>query len=264
MDDPLQRLHTLGLEEGKQYLQQHCMEGEQSVAASAWLEQEALDRLYAPFTSLKLAELLMFLGEQIHNPISYALGLKARGDALVQIGHYKAAMISLDEAGALFLQQQDERNWARSRISWMVASAWLGDVEAALREAERARAVFSRLGEPSWVCTIDNNIAVIYGQAGRYQEALALYERMRATYLTLTEQDSASVSRNIALIDLNQALTLPWLGDFEHAYFLQRRARDRLRELGEANLVLITEIHIADLDYLQGYYGSALRRYYHA
>ena len=264
MDDPLQRLHTLGLEEGKQYLQQHCMEGEQAVAASAWLEQEALDRLYAPFTSLKLAELLMFLGEQIHNPISYALGLKARGDALVQIGHYKAAMISLDEAGALFLQQQDERNWARSRISWMVASAWLGDVEAALREAERARAVFSRLGEPSWVCTIDNNIAVIYGQAGRYQEALALYERMRATYLTLTEQDSASVSRNIALIDLNQALTLPWLGDFEHAYFLQRRARDRLRELGEANLVLITEIHIADLDYLQGYYGSALRRYYHA
>lgn len=263
MDDPLRRLHTLSLEEGKQYLQQHCIEEEQAAAASAWLEQEALDKLYAPFTSLKLAELLMFLGEHTHNSTSYALGLKARGDALVQIGHYKAAMESLDEAGALFLQKNDEENWARSRISWMVACAWLGDVEEALREAEQARAVFSRLDEPSWVCTIDNNIAVIYDQAGRYQEALALYERMRATYLTLVGQDSASLLRNVALVDLNQALVLSWLGDFEQAYFLQCRAHDRLQEMGEANLVLITEINIADFDYMQGYYGSALRRYYH-
>jgi len=263
LDDPLRHLHTLSPEEGKQYLQQHSMEGEQAVATSAWLEQEALDKLYAPFTSLKLAELLIFLGEYTHNTISYALGLKARGDALVQIGHYKAAMKSLDEAGALFLQQGDERNWARSRISWMVACAWLGNVEEALHEGERARAVFSRLDEPFWVCNIDNNIAVIYGQAGRYQEALALYERMRAIYLTLTEQDSAFILRNIAFLDVNQALTLPWLGDFERAFFLQWQAHDRLQELGETNLVLITEINIADLDYMQGYYGSALRRYYH-
>lgn len=264
MDDPLQRLHTLNLEEGKQYLLQHGIEGEQSAAISSWLEKEALDKLYIPFTSLKLAELLIFLGEHTHNSTSYALGLKARGDALVQIGHYKAAMKSLDEAGALFLQQKDERNWARSRISWMVACAWLGNIEEALREGEQARAVFSSLDEPFWVGNIDNNIAVISGQAGRYQEALELYERMRVTYLALVGQDSTAVARNVALVDLNQAVNLAWLGEFEQAYMLQCRARDSLRELGETNLELITEMNIADLDYMQGYYGSALRRYYHA
>ncbi|HJT57199.1 MAG TPA: CHAT domain-containing protein, partial [Ktedonobacteraceae bacterium] len=261
--DNLHCLFTLSLEEGKQHLRQLSLEGEQTVAASAWLEEEALNHLYAPLTSLKLAELLMFLGEDTHNSISYALGLKARGDALVQIGHYKAAIKSLDEAGALFLQQRDEENWARSRISWIVACAWLGDIEEALREAEQARAVFSHLDKPSWVCTIDNNIAVIYGQAGRYQEAHTLYERMRATYLTLVGQDSTSVLHNAALVDLNQSINLAWLGDFEQAYFLQCRARDRLRELAETNLELIAEINIADFDYLQGYYGSALRRYYY-
>ena len=211
--DNLHCLFTLSLEEGKQHLRQLSLEEEQTVAATAWLEEEALNHLYAPFTSLKLAELLMFLGEDTNNSISHALGLKAQGDALVQIGHYKAAIKSLDEAGALFLQQRDEENWARSRISWIVACAWLGDIEEALREAEQARAVFSRLDKPSWVCTIDNNIAVIYGQAGRYQEAHTLYERMRATYLTLVGQDSTSVLHNAALVDLNQSVNLAWLGD---------------------------------------------------
>src|SRR5438445_13879044 len=100
-DDLLRHVHALSLEEGKQHLQQHCLEPEEALAASAWLEQEALDKLYAPFVSLKLAELLVFLGGCTHNSTSYALGLKARGDALVQIGHYKTEMNSLDEAGAL-------------------------------------------------------------------------------------------------------------------------------------------------------------------
>ncbi|HEY1354605.1 MAG TPA: CHAT domain-containing tetratricopeptide repeat protein, partial [Ktedonobacteraceae bacterium] len=155
-------------------------------------------------------------------------------------------------------------NQARSRISWIVACAWLGHIEEALREARQARAVFLRLGEPFWACNIDNNIAVIYDHLGRSQEALSLYERMRAVYLSLADQHSIAVQRGLALVDLNQAISLAWLGRFAEAYALQGRARDRLHELAEVNLQLIAEVNIADLDYMQGSYGSALRRYYRA
>jgi tetratricopeptide (TPR) repeat protein len=260
----LQTLQELSLPDGKQHLQAYYDERKQSASIVTGLEEEALDKLYAPFTSLKFAELLLFLGTHIQDRHAYALGLKARGDALVQMGHYSVAMQSLDEAADIFRQEGDLGNQARSRISWIVACAWLGHIAEALREARQARDIFLRLGEPFWACTIDNNIAVIYDHLGRSQDALSLYERMRAVYLALADQQSISVQRGLALVDLNQAISLAWLGRFAEAYALQGRARDRLRELAEVNLQLIAEVNIADLDYMQGSYGSALRRYYRA
>jgi tetratricopeptide (TPR) repeat protein len=260
----LQTLQELGLPEGKQHLQVCYDETRQSALIGAWLEQEALDKLYAPFTSLKFAELLLFLGTYAHDRHAYALGLKARGDALVQMGHYTAAMGSLDEAAAIFCQEGDTNNQARSRISWIVACAWLGRIDEALLEARQTREFFLMQGEPFWACTIDNNIAVIYDHLGRSQEALALYERMRAVYLSLADQQSVTVRRGLALVDLNQAISLAWLGRFAEAYTLQSRARESLHDLAEVNLQLIAEVNIADLNYMQGSYGSALRSYYHA
>jgi len=276
----LQCLHKPGMEEGKSYLGRYFDELErleqseqlkQYAIISTWLEKEALDRLYSPFDSLKLAELLIFLGQHVCDRVSqdpglvyYALGLKAKGDALVQLGHFKVAMESLDEAGTIFLQQGDERNWARSRISWIVGCAWSGDIEEALREGQQAREMFLRLGEPFWVGKIDNNIAVIYDHAGRYQEALELYRSMQTLYLSVTDQDSDTIRAHIAYADHNQAINLAWVGHFGQAYALQRQARDSFRELGEANLEQFAEVSLADLDYMQGYYGSALRRYYQA
>src|SRR5437660_6803450 len=62
----------------------------------------------------------------------------------------------------------------------------------------------------------------------------------------------------------NQATTLAWQGEFEQAYRLQQEAQDTYIELKETNMVVNSEINLANLDYTQGYYGSALRRYYQA
>src|SRR5439155_5281551 len=130
------------------------------------------------------------------------------------------------------------------------------------QEATRARQVFLRLGEYYWVCVIDNNIAVIYDQIGRYQDALKLYENMLAIYPTLTDQSGASTERDIAIAEVNQAISLSWLGEFEQAYRLHEQAQARFNSLGEMALVVHSEIYLASLDYTQSYYGSALRRYY--
>src|SRR5438093_13783444 len=109
----LEQLRELSLEEGKAYIQEHAAEIEDHAAFGNLLADEARRLLYTPFVSLKLAELLIFFGEHVHHVSSRALGLKAKGDALMMIGHYKASMECLDAAGEKFLQLGDEGNWAR-------------------------------------------------------------------------------------------------------------------------------------------------------
>jgi len=261
----LQHLRDLPLEEGRTYIQAHIDELSDHTAIGNLLADEALNQLYTnPAVSLKLAELLIFFGEYVSQPSSHALGLKAKGDALRAIGLYQVAMECLDGAGDEFLSLGDEVNWARSRIAWIAACAWLGRVDEALEGAARAREVFERLGEYYWACVIDHNTAVILKQVGRYQEALDLYDRMLAIYPTLTDQSEVLIKRAIAMAKVSKAVTLAWIGEFEKAYRLEQEALDTFISLEETSMAINSEINLASLDYAQGYYGSALQRYYQA
>jgi len=258
----LQRLRELPIEDGRTYIQEHIAELSDHKAVGELLADEALRVLYAPFLSLKIAELLIFYGELTEDMYSHALGLKAKGDALQQIGHYQAAMEALDAAGEEFLRLEDEGNWARSRISWIMAAAWLGNVDEALQQAAQARSVFLQLSEYYWVAVIDNNTGMIYENIGKYQDALHLYEDMLAIFPAIKDQDEIFIKRSIAITEVNQARLLTWLGKFDQAYQLQLKAQACFNTLGEKGLVIRVEINLADLDYTLGYYGSALRRYY--
>jgi len=261
----LQHLRDLPVEEGMAYLQAHVDELTDHAAIAVLMADEALHQLYiAPFVSLKLAELLIFFGEYHHSTSAHALGLKAKGDALKQIGHYQASLECLDAAGEEFLYLGDEVNWAHTRISWIVACAWLGRAEEALREAAHAREVFLRHGEDYWACAVDHNTAVIHTRLGHYQNALHLYERMQAIYPTLTDKSEIFIKRAIAMAKLNQARNLAWLGNFDRACQLMQQAQASFMDLKETGLMILTEINLADFDYAQGYYGSALRGYYQA
>ena len=261
----LQHLRDHTLEEGRAYIQTHVSEIADHASFGDLFAEEALKQLYTnPAVSLKLAELLIFFGEHIHHVSSHALGLKAKGDALRAIGLHQAAIECLDAAGEEFLRLGDEGNWARSRISWIASCAWLGRVEEALQEAARAREIFQHLDEYYWACVIDHNTAVICMQVGRYQEALDLYERILAIYPTLTGQSEVLIKRAIAMAKLGEARTLAWIGEFERAYRLMLEALDTIIALGETNLAINAQSNLATLDYVQGYYGSALQRYYQA
>src|SRR5947209_14118203 len=137
MDNTLfvQHLRNLSLEEGLAYIQEHIAELTDHDAIGNLLADEALAKLYDPFVSLKLSELLIFFGELTHHTSSHALGLKAKGDVLVQISHYQAAIECLDAAGEAFIRLGDEGTWARSRVSWISASDWLVHVDDACQLA---------------------------------------------------------------------------------------------------------------------------------
>jgi len=260
----LQHLRELPLEEGKAYIQEHIEELADHTVIGNLLADEALRLLYTPFVSLKVAELLIFFGEYVHHLSSHALGQKAKGDALMAIGHYRAAMDSLDAARDEFRLLGDEGNAARSRISWILSAAWTGKVEEALQEAARTRDVFLQLGESYWAGVIDNNTAIIYAYVGRHQDAVKLYEDMLAIYASVSDQSESAIKRSVAIAQENHARNITVLGDFTRAYDLLEQAQANFFSLGEMALVASVEHDLADLDYAQGYYGSALRRYYQA
>lgn len=261
----LQQLRQGSLEEGRQLIVERAAYFSDQAASGIQLADEALEQLYVnPAVSLKLAEILTFYGEHIHHLSSNALGLKAKGDALRAMGFHQMAIDNLDESGAKFLQLGDEGNWARSRISWILAAAWLGRVDEALQEAQKARETFVRLGELYWACVIDSNTALVYNYTGHYQEAVTLYEQIVIAYKALLNQNNTDVERQIAIAECNQALAFTLLGNFEDAYRLQEQARASFVVLNETSCIIKTEINLADIDYTLGYYGSALNRYYNA
>ncbi|MDQ6661914.1 MAG: tetratricopeptide repeat protein, partial [Chloroflexota bacterium] len=261
----LSTLRELSLEEGCAYIQSHRDEITDVAVTGNLLADDALAQLYVnPATSLKLSEVLIFFGEFFLHKSSHALGLKAKGDALRVRGLHQAAIECLDEAGEEFLSLNDEKNWAHSRISWILAAAWLGRVDDALQEASRAREVFRRLGDDYWACVVDHNTAMIYDNMGRYQEALDLYEDTLTIYPTLIDKDEILIKRAIAIAQFNRALILAKVGAFEQSYVIQQQAQEIFIALNETSSVVTSEIEMADLDYTQGYYGSALHRYYHA
>lgn len=259
----LQYLCDHSLEEGRAYIQSHLDELDDCDALTHMMADEALRlRDAKPLQSLKLAELLTFLGEVVHQPLFHALGLKAQGDVLDYMAQFQAAMACLDMAGEEFLKLGDAVNWARTRVAWIISCAWLGRTEEALQEANRARDVLLKHDKKYWACIIDHNTAVIYSQLGQYHKALELYERILAVFPTVADEDEDTLKRASALATMNRARNLGWLGDFEQAYHLLHEAQEAFTALGQTGQVLNTEFSLAELDYVRGYYGSALRRYY--
>ncbi|GAC1400159.1 MAG: hypothetical protein NVSMB49_11780 [Ktedonobacteraceae bacterium] len=259
----LQQLRALSLEEGKAYIQAQRITPNEYKIVGEQIKDEALRQWHIDTSvSLKLGELLIFFGEYTGHTPSRALGLVAKGDALRILGHYHAAIECLDIAGKAFLQLGQEVNWARTRMSWVNATMWLGHLEEALQGAESARRVFLEHNEPYWVCAIDHNKAMVYRRQGRYHEACDIYKYIRSVYPQLHDQDETVIKRAIAMAEANEALVEYLLGGFENAYRLLMQARMTFQSLYEVSAVIKIDVHLAELDYMQGYYGSALSRYY--
>jgi CHAT domain-containing protein/tetratricopeptide (TPR) repeat protein len=261
----LQTLRDFSLEDGKRYIQEHVDEFLDYAVVGNLIKDEAQrQENIAPFISLKLAELLIFFGEYVHHSPSYGLGLLAKGMAFYRLGRHRAAIENLDASAEEFLRQGDEVCWARTRMCWILPAIWLGRAEEVLQVAAQSREIFLRYGENSRACMVDNNTAIAYTRLGRYQEAIALYEKLRLAYPNLTDQSETFVKRAIAMAENNQAMNLFWLGKFEEAYRLMEQAKESFIAVGEPSFIIYADMNLAWYDNILGHYSSALRRYYQA
>jgi CHAT domain-containing protein len=261
----LQQLRTLNLEEGKAYLRRYWEEvGDWQQVGEAIRDEARRQENSSVLTALKLGELLIFFGAHVQQERLQARGLIAKGDALKLIGQHQAALECLDRAGEELLRLGDDLAWARSRMSWMISATWLGRADEALHEARHARAIFLRHHDHYWACAVDHNMATIYKQLGKYQEASAIYERLLATLPAISNEKEELIQRAIAMAQANLALVLVLQGRFEQSRTLLQEARQGFAALDNISAIVKIEVHQAEVDYVEGYYGSALRQYYQA
>jgi CHAT domain-containing protein len=261
----LQQLRMFSLEDGKAYIQQ-CWEevGDWQQVGEAIRDEARHQENSSALVSLKLGELLIFFGEHVQQERLLACGLIAKGDALKLIGQHQAALECLDRAGEELLRLGEDLDWAHSRMSWMISATWLGRADEALNEAQHAREVFLRHNDHYWASAVDHNMAAIYKQLGKYQEASAIYERLLETLPAISNGNKELIQRAVAMANANLALVRLLQGRFGQARALLQEARQGFAALGNISAIVKIEVHQAEVDYVEGYYGSALRQYYQA
>jgi hypothetical protein len=135
----LQQLREADLEEGRRLIAERASVLDNQAALGILLAGEALDQVFAnPATSLKLAELLIFLGEHFQQPSSQALGLKAKGDVLKTIGLHQAAA----EAIILFNKGGLDYYTAITKLQQAELLLEMGHTDEAYEQAELLKKYF--------------------------------------------------------------------------------------------------------------------------
>lgn len=210
-----------------------------------------------PHVALHLAETLTYAGELVDRPDYRALGMMAMGDAFGVLGLYEESVSAMDAAADKYLAAGDEVGWARTRNGWLRSSHRLGHGEAALPVANRARALLAERGILYRAAHMDFNIASVCAELGRYNEALAHYDRAQSAYTSLGEM----AERANAHLKVNKAILLTQLGDFQTALRLHEEGRDDYIRYGETVAVLRQAHCVAYVHAAQGHYTRALHGY---
>ena len=208
-----------------------------------------------PHASLALAEALIDGAKLLARPGHEALGVMAKADALRYLGRYPESLELFESAAQAFLTLGDEVGWARTRMGWVVSMQRTGKGAEALEVADRAREILVQHGERLRAGVIDLNAAVVCTYLGRYDRALALYERAQHTCESLGEPGESWV----AAAKTNRAVVLTLLGEFDTALRLHGEAREVFERRGATVSVLRNDQNVAYVLAGQGHYTRALR-----
>ena len=204
--------------------------------------------------SLELANMIVEIGQARGDLRQIALGVMARGDALKFLGRTEEAWQSLEQAGDLFREADDEVGWARTRIGRLYLSMGLNRVVEALADAKRARDIFTLHDEHEKRLRLDLNTAIVYTWRGDDQRALALYH----SALTTAEALGKTGQQYLVQLYINIGLAYDALGDFHQALAYYERARTLSEARQEVRHVAIAETNIAIIAIKQGHYRRAL------
>jgi CHAT domain-containing protein/predicted negative regulator of RcsB-dependent stress response len=248
--------------EVERFIAEHATEVDDLDAAVELLSQQAKEQEGRDLELLMIyANHLLAVACRTGKPRHHALGALALGNGFLLQGQHQQAITYLDEAGADFLAVGDEVGWARTRISHLWSASQIGKTEQALEQAEQARAIFIQHGEDKRAADMDIAIAIALDGLGRYQEALAIYDRALITYLP---SDPKQASHHRALVLVNKAVVLQMLGDFHNAIACEQEARSIFVQHEEYHRVAWIDHNLGANRANLGQYSAALQYYYQA
>jgi CHAT domain-containing protein len=202
--------------------------------------------------ALSLAEAALTIAGQLHEEKALARALRAKANVLWFIGQCKRAVDLFQEAARLFEKAGDMNEVGRTLSSSIQSLALLGEYETAFSAAEKARVIFTNLGESLRLARLEINVANIYHRQNRFSEALAAYETACEQLLPHRDVEAIGVALH------NMAVCLIALDDFDRALQIYQRVHAFCEEHEMPLLVAQADYNIALLFYLRGDYTRAL------
>jgi len=202
--------------------------------------------------ALALAEAACAIARRLESKTALAQSLRAKGNALYALRRLKEAVSLHREAAAIFEELGAADEVGRTLSTSIQPLILLGEYDAALLAAEKARAIFAGQGDALRLARLELNVGNIYHRQDRFDEALGCYERAYRQFL----QDKNAEGIGVALG--NMSMCLITLNDFARALQTYEQARAYSAEHGMPSLVALADYNIAYLYFFRGQYGRAI------
>jgi CHAT domain-containing protein len=206
-----------------------------------------------PHQALALAEAAVFLGNGVGSPDAQARSLRAKANALYNIGENSMSLEFHERALQVFRETGNREEQGRTYNASIQPNILLGRYDRAMEAAEAARELFRTLGDSRRLGHVEINVGNLYHRQDRFEDALACYDRAYEMLAPLRDTEGLAVTL------YNMAVSLITLNDFPRALASYQRAREMFVKYGMTLLVTQSDYNIAYLYYLRGEYARAIQ-----
>ncbi len=189
------------------------------------------ERLYGidPIHMERVCVDALALAQRGADDYGWAMARMRHGEALRVQGRNSEARLYLDEAAATFVRLGKPIEAARTRVSWIWATAGLGRIDEARSTARAARRILVEHGLTLRVATLDTNMGNILLEHGQHRAALRQFTAALALYRSLGDSGTVGVFRCHA----NRGIALTRLGRHRDALTELEMARKAYQQMGE-------------------------------
>ena len=202
--------------------------------------------------ALRLAEAALLIAQKLRRKEDLALALRAKANALYACGDNRAAVEHHQSAFEMYESLGDVKEAGRTLLSSIQPLILLGEYDRAFQASERAREIFTQLGETRRIASLENNVGNIFHRQDRFEEAMVHYERAYQTLSAFEDWERVAVTLH------NMAMCLISLNDFPRSLDCYKKARELCVRYDLPRLRDQADYNIAYLYYFRGEYSRAI------
>src|SRR5712671_251961 len=202
--------------------------------------------------ALLLSEGTLLIACRLRRKEEIALALRAKANALFASDDNLGAVEHHDQAFKIYEALKIWKEAARTLSNSIQPLILLGEYDRAFAASERARQIFTQLGEDRRLASLDNNVGNIFHRQDRFEEALAHYERACKALTAFEDWEHVAVTLH------NMAMCLINLNDFPRSLDCYQKARELCIRYDLPRLRDQADYNIAYLYYFRGEYSRAI------
>ncbi len=205
---------------------------------------------------LRIAQLLINLGEQTSLLVACALGLTTQANAWAVggLGEYYRAIECYEQAATIYAFLQRPIDRAKVLAGKVYALAFLGRYTEALADGRWATQVLQAHAQWQPLAGLNWNLAIVYGRQGDDMGALEKFDQIRDFYQGLGSDGVWC----LPMVEQNRAIVLRNLGQFAASIQASQRAWQLFADLGQTAELARAQQNLAITYLVLGRYNEAL------